>query len=209
MTILLGIETATSACSVALRVSTIADTQHYARFQIAPREHTDLVLPMIDEVLREATISRTDIDAIAFGCGPGSFIGTRLAVSVAQGLGFALNRPLIPISTLAVLAQTAYEQYACTRVLAGWDARMSEIYWGVYEACNGLMCAVQADQLSAVEDIVARFLEYTCVGNVWDTGITECYPRAESLLTLALAKFNAGDLVPALAAEPVYLRRAI
>ena len=210
MTILLGIETATPACSVAVSISNGDDVQYHSRFEIAPRRHTDLVLPMIDELLSELDVKRTQLDAIALGCGPGSFIGTRLAVSVAQGLGYALDVPLIPVSTLQILAQTAYAKHHYFKVITAWDARMGEVYWGVYHVQNGLMLPMQSDQLSSPHDVTLATEGYALVGNAWsiywDKPEAECHPHAEALLMLAQTRFAAGEAVSALEVEPVYLR---
>ncbi|MGH8118461.1 MAG: tRNA (adenosine(37)-N6)-threonylcarbamoyltransferase complex dimerization subunit type 1 TsaB, partial [Rhodanobacteraceae bacterium] len=123
---LLAIETATEACSVAL-------LHHDAlidRSELAPRRHAELVLPMADELLAEAGIARTQLDAVAMGRGPGAFTGVRLAVSVAQGLALALDIPVVPVSSLAVLAMQAPRNGAA--ILAAIDARRAEIYAGAF-----------------------------------------------------------------------------
>ena len=100
---LLAFETSTEACSVAVWV----DGQVRERFEIAPRRHTELVLPWAEALLAEAGISRSQIDAIAVGCGPGAFTGVRLAIGIAQGIALALDRPVVPVSSLAALAMRA------------------------------------------------------------------------------------------------------
>ena len=142
---LLAIETATEACSVALSI----DGEVRERFEIAPRRHTELVLPWADELLAEAGIARTQLDAIAVGRGPGAFTGVRLAVALAQGMALALDLPVLPVSTLAVLAWPARMQDdaqgrasaaegrmpgAAPDVLAAIDARMGEVYLGWFRA---------------------------------------------------------------------------
>lgn len=100
---ILAFDTATNACTVALQVG----AKVYARHEIAPSQHAKLLLPLINDLLSEAKINLSDLNAVAFGCGPGSFMGVRLATATAQGLAFGLNIPLISISTLQILAQTA------------------------------------------------------------------------------------------------------
>ena len=100
---LLAFETATEACSVALYL----DGEVHERFDIAPRRHAELSLPWADALLAEAGLARSQLDAIAVGRGPGAFTGVRLAIALAQGIALALDRPVVPVSTLAVLAAGA------------------------------------------------------------------------------------------------------
>ncbi len=140
MTKILAIDASTEACSVALAVG---DDIHQ-RYQVAPRKHCELILPMVDELLHEASIKLLDLDAIAVTLGPGAFTGVRISIGVVQGLAFSANLPVIGISTLEVLAYGA----ACAvkkteqndksteqpvRVAVAMDARMDEVYWGCYE----------------------------------------------------------------------------
>src|SRR6185437_7852342 len=123
---LLAIETATEACSVAL----LYGEALIDRSELAPRKHAELVLPMAEELLAEAGISRKRLDAIAVGRGPGAFTGVRLATSVAQGLALALDIPVVPVSSLAALAMQAPKNGAA--ILATIDARREEIYAGAF-----------------------------------------------------------------------------
>lgn len=219
MKTILAFETATNACSVALCHEGVV----YERFEIAPRQHTALLLPMIAELLDRQKLSRSDIDIIAFGRGPGSFMGTRLATGVAQGLGYALGKPLIPVSTLHILAQTAYETYDSDHVMAAWDARMQEMYWGVYQLQGGVMMSVSPDALSAPCNLTTIPKGAVLVGNAWSvyseefvTGLTagalchaECYPQARSLLTIANRLAGIGLVESPFLVEPVYIRDKI
>ena len=117
---LLAFETATEACSVALYL----DGEVRERFELAPRRHAELALPWADALLAEAGIARAQLDAIAVGRGPGAFTGVRLAIALAQGIALALDRPIVPVSTLRVLAMQGQGE----RILAAIDARMGEIY---------------------------------------------------------------------------------
>jgi len=121
---LLAFETATEACSVAVYV----DGEVRERFGLAPRRHAELALPWADEVLAEAGIAKSQLDAIAVGRGPGAFTGVRLAIAIAQGIALALDRPLLAVSTLAALAL----QSTGDRIVAAVDARMDEIYLGAF-----------------------------------------------------------------------------
>ena len=124
MTTLLAFETSTEACSVALW----RDGQLLERFGVVPRRHAELALPWAQELLAEAGVARSAIDAIAVGRGPGAFTGVRLGVALAQGIALALDRPVLPVSTLAALAWQADGD----RILAAIDARMGEVYLGAY-----------------------------------------------------------------------------
>src|SRR5688500_1270065 len=120
---LLAFETATEACSVALFV----DGAVRERFELAPRRHAELALPWAEELLAEAGIARSQLDAVAAGRGPGAFTGVRLAISIAQGIALALDRPVVPVSTLATLAMQSAGD-----VIAAIDARMGEVYLGAF-----------------------------------------------------------------------------
>ncbi|HSM96415.1 MAG TPA: tRNA (adenosine(37)-N6)-threonylcarbamoyltransferase complex dimerization subunit type 1 TsaB, partial [Rhizomicrobium sp.] len=134
---IIAIETATEACSAALSV----DGRIMERSEIAPRRHAELILPMIEALLAEAGIVRTQLHAIAVGRGPGAFTGVRLAISVAQGLVLALDIPIVPVSSLAALAQDAPD--AGASILAVIDARMGEVYTGAFRRCaDGLVEAI-------------------------------------------------------------------
>src|SRR5690606_4162543 len=119
---LLAFETATEACSVALYL----DGQVIERFGVAPRRHAELALPWAQELLQEAGIARPQLDAIAVGCRPGAFTVVRLAIAIDQGLAPALERPLVPVATLRVLADGAAAA-GPDRILAATDARMGEV----------------------------------------------------------------------------------
>ncbi|MEN1930043.1 tRNA (adenosine(37)-N6)-threonylcarbamoyltransferase complex dimerization subunit type 1 TsaB [Luteimonas sp. MJ250] len=153
---LLAIETSTEACSVAVMV----DGAVSERFEIAPRRHAELVLPWAETLLAEAGLRRADLDAIAVSRGPGAFTGVRLGISIAQGIALALDRPLVAVSTLAVLASGGLrtQREACRDaldhaagvdadsdadvpdvealpggfILAAIDARMGEVYAGSF-----------------------------------------------------------------------------
>lgn len=222
MSLILALDSATHACSVALQVGDAV----FSRFEIAPRRHTDLLLSMIDAVLHESNIKLSVLNAIAVGAGPGSFMGVRLAVGLAQGLAFGANIPVIALSSLQILAQTAYEKTGEKRILIGWDARMEEVYWGMY-ALNqqNLMEPIISDQLSAPENIILPKKErYYAAGNAWEVYASRCpaeliqcldincpviYPDAKSALSLAKIAYKEGKMIPAQQLEPMYLRNKV
>ena len=214
---LLAVDTATEACSAALGNSgRIVENHIYG-----PREHMQQLLPMIDELLDEAGVSLRDVDAIAFGRGPGSFTGVRIGLGIVQGLAFATGLPLIPVSTLAALAQSGVtDAVACgDRILAAIDARMGEVYWGWFELDGERrVVALGAERVSAPEQVesapaAARWIG---VGSGWcyaerlPTGAhridAALLPHAGALLRLALPLWEQGATVTAEEAVPVYLR---
>lgn len=128
---LLALEASAEACSVALLTPEI----ELMRISYEPRQHAQALLPMVDELLEEARLQLSDMHAIAYACGPGSFTGLRIAFSVAQGLAFGAQLPMIPISSLHALAHQARKQYSdrAAGALVALDARMGELYWATYQ----------------------------------------------------------------------------
>ncbi|WP_455198938.1 tRNA (adenosine(37)-N6)-threonylcarbamoyltransferase complex dimerization subunit type 1 TsaB [Kaarinaea lacus] len=213
---LLALETATEACSAALLVN----DEVIERYQVSPRGHSQLILPMIDELLDEAGIAMAQIDGIAFGQGPGAFTGLRIAVGVTQGIAFAADIPVIPVSTLAALAQGCEQQ---DRVLAAIDARMDEVYWGVYRRRpDGLMAVEGEEQVVSPGEVpVPEADSWYGAGSGWDSyrqtleircgdrlniADGQLLPRAGAVARLGAADFQAGKMVSAEQAIPVYLR---
>ncbi|OGT98658.1 MAG: tRNA (adenosine(37)-N6)-threonylcarbamoyltransferase complex dimerization subunit type 1 TsaB, partial [Gammaproteobacteria bacterium RIFOXYB2_FULL_38_6] len=165
---ILAFDTATQACSAAV----LNGGKIFERFDVAPQKHSDLILLMIDAVLKEAGTTLQELDAIAVGVGPGSFMGVRLAVSIAQSLAFAQGKKIIPVSTLQILAQSAYRELnsltkKIKNLLVGWDARMHEIYFGIYQLENNLMKPVQKDQMISPENFKLSKEIDSIAGNAW------------------------------------------
>ena len=148
---LLALDTSTESCSAALAV----DGKIIERYELAPRRHAELILPMIDELLREAGVTLRDLDALAFGRGPGAFTGVRIATGVIQGLAFGAEKPVVPISSLAALAQgVAAGRPPHTLIMSAFDARMGEVYWGVYRVGeDGMVSLVGEEQVAKPEKI--------------------------------------------------------
>lgn len=215
---ILSFDTSLDACSAALLIN----GEVYERFQIAPRRHNELILPMINELLLEAGISLHELSTIAFGAGPGSFTGIRLAASIAQGLAFGANLSVVRVSTLHAIAETAHEKFNVTKVLVALDARVQEVYFGAYELdSSGFMRPVSADLLLKPESLILpQDLEkWCCVGNGWDiyrdilpqdgrinTIETNTYPRAGVIAKLGKEDFLRNLQVAPEYAIPVYLR---
>src|SRR3972149_3379225 len=147
---ILAIDTSTDACSAALLVEhKISD-----RFMVAPKRHTNLILSMVNDLLIEAQLNLNQLDAIAFGSGPGSFTGVRLAASIAQGFAFAANLPVIKVSALRALAQEVFVEFKSPKVLVVQDARMEEVYCGEYHVDNKeIMQEIRPDRLIKTSEV--------------------------------------------------------
>ncbi len=228
---ILAIETATEACSAALLLDAAGD-KIVSRFQLAPREHTRLILPMMQEVLGEANLELSEVDAIAFSRGPGAFTGLRIAAGVAQGVAVAIDKPVIPVSTLAALALQAYQQYKTEgMIFSALDARMGEVYWGCFDLQEGTPRLVGEEQLGKPEQLLQAVFArekqdqqkngIIICGSGWDAyhdalfseGLPEyihhikrLYPGADAIAKLAASEYLANNTVTAENAQPVYLR---
>jgi tRNA threonylcarbamoyladenosine biosynthesis protein TsaB len=215
---LLALDTATEACSAALYI----DGEIIQRYQLAPREHTSLILQMLDDCLAEGRLSLSDLDALAFGRGPGSFMGLRVAAGVVQGVSLAHDLPIVPVSTLASIAHLQMQQGA-VRVLAAIDARMSEVYWGAYLNKAGIPVLQGKEMVVPPAQVPVPDTEgWSGVGTGWgsyadvlkqrlgacvSSSYAEVFPSAASIVQLAVAKLASGETgVDASHAIPVYLR---
>ncbi|MEI6354270.1 MAG: tRNA (adenosine(37)-N6)-threonylcarbamoyltransferase complex dimerization subunit type 1 TsaB [Methylococcus sp.] len=149
--ILLAIDTATEACSAALLI----DNELIERYEVAPRRHNELILPMVQSVLDEAGLSLAALEGIAFGAGPGSFTGIRIAAGVVQGLALGLGIKVAPISTLKAMAFEAFRQNPHELAAMAIDARMGEIYWGVYRRqADGTPSCLIEDQVIRPDEVL-------------------------------------------------------
>lgn len=213
---LLALETSTEACSAALW----SEGQICVRFRHAPRLQTDLLLPMIEEVLAEAGVSLGQLDVLAYSRGPGAFTGVRIAAAAVQAIAYARDLPVLPVSSLQTLAQGAWRVHGAGRVLSVFDARMNEVYVAGYELAGELMQPLDVEHLCAPSDLPASLSgSFFAAGNgagVYEgvlreqrdiTGIDAgLFPSAEDVIPLALQlQTSGGELAPELAL-PVYLR---
>ncbi len=216
---ILAIDTSTEACSAALSV----DDEVISRFEIAPRKHTELILPMIDSLMKEAALLPTQLDGLAFTRGPGAFTGVRVATGIIQGIAFAADLPVAPISSLAALAQGQFREQGTNHVISAIDARMKEIYWGFYQQQAGLMKACQPEGVCPADQIPipTNNDEWLGAGTGWasygellnnrlagkvHTSNSYAYPHSVDVITLAKPMFKSGELVSADQISPVYLR---
>ena len=212
---LLALDTATESCSAALLID---GAMSFREIEME-RGHAERILPMIDALLSEAALKLTDLDAIAFGRGPGSFTGVRLAATVTQGLAFGASLGVIPISDLQAVAQRAMATES--RVLVCNDARMGEVYWACYERGEGGLARLEGEERVSKPDEVklpGGWSTATPVGRgfiayadalpkpVDNSELLSFLPHAREIARLAVSDLEAGRLLPPEAAVPIYLR---
>lgn len=218
---LLALDTSSAACSVALQTGDVTIERHEEQ----PREHTRILLPMIESLLAEAETNLADLDAIVLGNGPGSFIGMRIGASVAQGLAFGAALKVVPVSSMAGIAVDVLSTEDVDQVLVAQDARMNQVYLGVYERnADGLPVVNGAERLQALLRIdeldPADAQRRAAAGYGWERypelwAANEelislkrevYYPRARNLLMLGAAGLAAGEALNPQDVEPAYLR---
>ncbi len=218
---ILAIETATDACSAALLI----DNEIAVEYELAPRKHTQLLLPMIERLMANAELSIAGLDAIAFGQGPGAFTGLRIAAGVTQGIALSADLAVIPVSTLASMAQQSYQQNQTHHMLVALDARINEVYWGKYEVIDDSVFLSGSEQVILPENIESIEVgQWTGIGSGWKAYQEELEnktsghlqhvyadltPSAEFVAQLAVRKYEQGDVVSAEQAQPVYLRNKV
>ncbi|MBR9829216.1 MAG: tRNA (adenosine(37)-N6)-threonylcarbamoyltransferase complex dimerization subunit type 1 TsaB [Oceanospirillales bacterium] len=219
MSNILALDTSTDACSAAL----LLEGRLLQRFTVEPRRHTHLLLPMVEELLAEAGVGLNALDAIAFGRGPGSFAGIRIATGAAQGLALAADLPVVPVSTLEAIAYAA-EEADGEYLLTALDARMDEVYWSAWQRVDGELVRLVDEQVCAPaavrlpETVTAN--GFTALGSGWRyaeqmsaelmarIGICrmDLYPQAEAMAHLARQALAQGLAIAPDDARPVYLR---
>ena len=231
---ILAVDASTEACSAAVYVN----GEIVERLTLAPRKHIELLKPMTEEVMEAAEIEFKELHGLTFTVGPGSFAGLRIACGFIQGLGAGLNIPIVPISTLAALAYPVLEENPDAIVMPVMDAKMQEVYWGVYALDDdGDLKIIEKDQVNSLEEIYAKLddiregiesktgkygeFKFLGVGDGWlldesaleTMGVTlvedHNYPRAGDLTLLAMKDLEKGLGLYADQVSPVYLRHNI
>lgn len=223
--ILLALDTSTEACSVALWHK--GEKTHLD--ELAQRTHTKRILPMVDELLANSGINLKQVDALAFGRGPGSFTGVRVGAGIAQGLALGADLPVIAVSNLTAMAQAAFELYQAENVAAAIDARMNEVYFsqvkrekvrselGEFFQWNPVI----EEQVCQPEKVLEQFSDLSAyrVGTGWTAypqfkengleGSDIILPSAQYMIELALTDYAQNKVISALEIEPVYLRNEV
>jgi len=220
MATILALESSADACSVAL----LRNGHVEQLFELAPRQHTRLMLPLVEKILAESHCSLADIDAFAFGAGPGSFTGLRIAVGIVQGLAFANDTPVIAVPSLHALALTASRTLDITEgqtIAVAMDARMDEIYWASFrKTVNGVEALdnVAILPLNALPDVEGPFV---AIGSGWGLEplaqtaakavavYHDLAPQAFDLLDIAAQRFALGQVTDAASAAPEYVRNTV
>jgi tRNA threonylcarbamoyladenosine biosynthesis protein TsaB len=222
---LLAVETSTEACSAALYLDGVVSE----RFELTPKEHTKLILPMINSLMSEAGLRPQQLDALAFSCGPGSFTGVRIATGVIQGIAMGADLPVVPVSTLAAIAQGFFDKNNTKTkgselnvAFTAMDARMGEIFWGVYQ-CDEQNFATLLGKESVVTATHVDFpaIRGVGIGSGWGVYNQELMtrlsnqvnfceiehlPRAGAVARLGVQDYEQGLAVSVELAMPVYLR---
>lgn len=216
---ILAFDTSGEACSAAL----LTETGLQQHLSLEPRRHADLILGMVSRLMRDADLKLRELDALAFGRGPGSFTGVRIATAVVQGLAFGSDLPVVSISTLAGLAQGLRRRQGAHQCLAALDARMGEIYWGRYVLDGQGLMRLDGHEVVTTPELVEipKDMGWQGVGSGWDTygsllrqrlgeKIDLIDPAAscesQDLVLIAAADLATGHALPPEQALPLYLR---
>ena len=225
MPIILAIETSTELASAAL----LRDGQVFSRESAGVQTHSHTILPMVQSLLAEAGISLAQCDALAFGIGPGSFTGVRTACGIVQGLAFGADLPVLPIVTLAAMAQACHEAVGANEVLSILDARMGEVYWAQYRYANNVWEIVVEPTLSAPAQVLplntlslntpsallacgnglSAYAELFAEATFAVNALPALMPHARHIAQLGLKAFEQGLGLPAIEAQPLYLRNKV
>lgn len=215
---LLAIDTVTEACSVALWIEGEITTLESVVYQ----SHTEHVLPMVQSLLAETETTLSQLDAIVFDRGPGSFTGLRIGAGVTQGLALGIDRPVIPVSSLATLAQGGWRLDRQPQVLACIDARQAEVYWAGYREQEGVMMDMTSERIGPANVIelapgqswmgvgtgFGRYAEELArlPGVHWMDTQSQRFPMAQDMFPHAVAAWQRQEWVKPADAIPIYLR---
>lgn len=222
---LLALDASSSECSAALIRAEGEARECLARCEHTPRAHTQRLLPMVDEVLSEAGITPAALDAVAYGHGPGSFTGLRIAAGAAQGLAFGLDRPLVGVSTLEALALQAHRRFHFRHLVTALDARMNEVYVAAWHCQDDVPTLLDQEAVVAPARVALPGYETDWVGvgsgfTLWEQfddvvraslsqHLCDLEPRAEEMAWVGLRAFEAGEGRAPIDVQPVYLRNDV
>lgn len=220
---LLSIETSAESCSVALSIG----KNSWEKFEHAPRRHAELILPMVSSLLAEAELALGQLDGIAFGRGPGSFTSLRIGIGVVQGLAWGADLPVVPVSSLAAVAQAAIERGlppGVGRICVAMDARMQEVYTADFEVdVDGFVIPASEERVCPPGDVCTEDAAGVCAaGNGFEVYpeleklagelgfyLPDCWPRAGVISRLAARWLESNKPLPAAQAQPVYIRNKV
>jgi tRNA threonylcarbamoyladenosine biosynthesis protein TsaB len=220
MSTILAIETSTELASAAL----LQDGKLLARESLGAQTHSDSILPLVQALLAEAGLKLQQCDALAFGVGPGSFTGVRTACGIVQGLAFGADLPVVPVVTLAAMAQACHAEHQAEEVLAILDARMGEVYWARYQLVDGDWRELHAPALSAADQVQTAGKPVACGNglNAYADYFNDAFkarefaaayplvmPHARHVAALGLRAFSNGHTIAPQEAQPLYLRNKV
>ena len=215
MTLILALDASSLLCSVALGDG----DQQWNITELQPRRHAQRLLPMVDEVIAQAGMEIESISAIAYGRGPGSFTGIRIAAAVMQGLAMALDVPVAGISSLQAVAQSVFERSQAEKILVVMDAHMGEVFWGIYQRDGAVCRPVSEEKVGAPELCLQNIAVFD--GELAGDGLAlepfkhlsqqwaDRHPDACDILKLALVAKNKGLFAEPEQHQPVYLRDSV
>ncbi len=215
---ILAIETSAETCSAALEIG----GEMRENFEHAPMKHAELILPAVTSLLAEAAIRTADLDAIAFGRGPGSFTSLRIGIGVVQGLAWGADLPVVPVSSLAAVAQGLAGLSPLQQVVVAMDARMGEVFHAPFRVGDdGIVAATGEERVSAPSDVSAggdwiaagngfeRYDELAVLAQGAKACHPESWPRASAVLKLAAKWLEDNEALPSHQAQPVYIRNDV
>ncbi|HEX8956651.1 MAG TPA: tRNA (adenosine(37)-N6)-threonylcarbamoyltransferase complex dimerization subunit type 1 TsaB [Burkholderiaceae bacterium] len=216
MSVILAIETSADLASAAL----MRGEEMLVRESMGVQTHSQTILPVVQQLLAEAELSLKQCDAVAFGCGPGSFTGVRTACGIVQGLAFGAGLPVVPVVTLLAMAEACRAEHDAAEVLSVLDARMGEVYWAQYRF-DGRWHEIMPPALSGAESVAPQGKVVAC-GNGLTAyaeafagrgftphALTQIVPHARDVARLAQVMFASGAAINARDAQPLYLRNKV